>query len=328
MSQVSPDQLMPVAIKSFRNTTRDIAFDVYLRVSDDNYAHVFSRTTGLDYKRLANYIQMGVESLYILKTDEPAYKDFVSRPAFDVFKDPAVPQEKKIAALLNMTEQNMAEIFSQVEVPTETAESAQKLVRSYVDIMVERPQTLAVILRLVSHGEYLYYHSVAVSIFAMLLARASGRFDQRTVEMIGMGGFLHDIGVTHLSDDMLLSPDALTPEQWDEMHKHPGEGLKMIEGNPAIPQEVRYMVYQHHEEPCGQGYPNKLRSGKIYPPAHFIAVADAFSALISERPFRPALTVEEAIRTLTRKTGKHDAEVLKLLKAVFLPGVIAKKIAA
>src|SRR5581483_7362756 len=99
---------------------------------------------------------------------------------------------------LNMTEQNMAELFSNLIVPEETAESTQRVVKNYVDLMTKNPQTLAVILKLVSHGEYLYYHSISVAIFSMFIAKASGQFNQRMLEIVGLGGFLHDIGSTQL----------------------------------------------------------------------------------------------------------------------------------
>ena len=61
-----------VDIQSFRTATRDISFDVYLKLSDDNIAHVFSRMTGLDYKRLAQYVFKGVQDLYVRNEDLPA----------------------------------------------------------------------------------------------------------------------------------------------------------------------------------------------------------------------------------------------------------------
>ena len=74
-------QYVAVEIGSFRTATRDISFDVFLKLGDDNYAHVFSRTTGLDYKRLAQYIQKGVKQLFIKTEDVVAYKAFISRTA-------------------------------------------------------------------------------------------------------------------------------------------------------------------------------------------------------------------------------------------------------
>lgn len=309
--------LVPVEIETFRNVTRDISFDVYLKITDDNVAHVFSKTTGLDYQRLANYIHKGVKHLWVKQEDLDHYRALIARPAHAVFTDPATTPEKKIATLLNMTEQNMAELFSQLNVGEETADSSQRLIRNYVDLMTSAPNTLATILKLVSHGEYLYYHSIAVAIFSMFIAKASGQFNQRTLEIVGLGGFLHDIGATQLPKEVVCSPTELTQEQWAEMRSHPKLGLNMLQGNPKIPEEVRYIVYQHHEEPGGHGYPNELHGPVIYYPAKIVSLADAFSALISKRPFRPAYSVEEALRILQNETGKHDRDLVKIMTAVF-----------
>jgi putative nucleotidyltransferase with HDIG domain len=314
----SPHTLKEVDIQTFRTATRNIDFDVYLKLSEDNVVHVFSRTTGLDYKRLAQYIQKGVKSLFIHPDDEVAYQTFISRPAEAVFTDPNTPQEKKIATLLNMTEQNMAELFSQVSVEEETAVSSQKLIKSYVNLMTQKPETLATILKLVSHGEYLYYHSIAVAIFSMFIAKATGQFNQRSLELVGMGGFLHDIGCTQIPKEIVSSATELNEEQWKDMHAHPKLGLKMIESTPSIPDEVRYIVYQHHEEPSGRGYPNAIHGPVIYYPAKIVALADAFSSLISTRPFRKAYTVPEAIKIIQGEAGKYDKGLVQLIAAVFL----------
>jgi putative nucleotidyltransferase with HDIG domain len=313
-------QFKQVDILSFRNTTRDISFDVFLKLSEDNMAHVFSKSTGLDYKRLAQYIHKGVKELWIRSDDEAAYKAFVGRTAESIFSDPNTSQEKRIATLLNMTEQNMAEIFTQMTVNEDTATNSQRVVKNYVELMIENPKSLAIMLKLVSHGEYLYYHSIAVAIFSMFIAKASGQFNSRMLEIVGLGGFLHDIGSTHLSKDIICSSTDLTPAQWKEMKHHPKLGLQMIESTPNIPDEVRYIVYQHHEEPGGHGYPNGLHNPVIYYPAKIVALADAFSALISKRPFRPAYTVEQAIHILQSESGKHDRDLVRMLSTVFLKG--------
>ena len=79
-------------------------------------------------------------------------------------------------------------------------------------------------LKLVSHGDYLYYHSIAVAIFSMFIARASGQFNQRTLEIVGLGGFLHDIGSVQLAKEIVCSPLGLDDDQWADMKEHPKLG--------------------------------------------------------------------------------------------------------
>lgn len=325
MSDAKDKNYIAVDIRSFRNSSKDIRFDVYIKLSTDNFAHVFSKSTGLDYRRLAQYIQKGIQDLYIRFEDKPLFDEMLKNNPDHILADPSASPEAKITTLLSMTEQNIAELFTYANVNPETAEKTQQIVRRYVDMMVSDPKSLALVLKLISHGEYLYYHSVAVSIFSMFIAKASGQFNQRTLEIVGLGGFLHDIGCTHVPEDVLNYPGGLSEEQWKEIREHPKLGLKMLEGNSGIPDEVRYIVYQHHEQPDGEGYPNKLHSPVIYYPAKIVALADAFSALIAKRPWREAFTVEKAIETLLASPGKYDRKLVEFLSSNFGP---AKKKAA
>jgi HD-GYP domain-containing protein (c-di-GMP phosphodiesterase class II) len=310
-------QWLEVDIRSFRYATRDISFDVYLKLSETNYAHVFSRATGLDYRRLSNYMRKGVEKLYVRLEDEPAYATFVSRTADQVFNDPTTPTERKVAILLNMTEQAMTELFTHVQARDEQVEGARQVVSNHTALLSRDPQSLALLLKLASHGDYLYYHSIATSVFSVIIARASGVFDRQAIEWIGLGGLLHDIGCARLPKSLLSSPDALTEAEWEQMRDHPRMGLSMLEGCRSIADEVRYIVYQHHERPEGGGYPNSLQSPAIYPPAMVVALADAFGALISKRPFRQAYSPKGAIEVMRGEKGKFDPLYLDLLASVF-----------
>lgn len=312
----APEVLIPVDIHTFRHTTRDIQFDLFLKLSPTNVAHVFSRNTGLDYKRLAQYIQSGVTQLHIHPSDERAFRNFISRPAEIIFLDPSTSHEKKVATLLNMTEQNMSEIFTQLHVPEETAKNTQRIVKNYVDIMLKQPATLGMILNLVAHGDYLYYHSISVAFLSLLIGKASGQFNQSTLELIGLGGFLHDIGCTRLPKEIVCSPDELSHDQWEQMRAHPKIGLTMLEDAKNLPNEVRHIVYQHHEEPGGQGYPNRLNTRSIYYPAQIVAIADCLSALISKRPFRRAYSLPEAIGILQSSGQKHNRELVNILVSI------------
>ncbi len=310
--------LIPIDIATLRGLPRDLTFNIFLKLSDNNSPCIFSTTGGLDYKRLAHYAKKGIKQLHIRVEDLDLYRLFVSKSAQSVFKDPDSSRERQIASLINITEQNITEIFEYFDVSEETAQVTQKLIRNYVDVMIQSPSTLSLLLQLVSHGDYLYYHSIAVSIFSMFVAKGCGQFNQRTLEIVGLGGFLHDIGSIQLPKGIVCSPDALTEDQWKEMRTHPQIGLKMVENAPSIPDEVRYIIYQHHEEPSGYGYPNGIRSPVIYYPAKIVALADAFSALISKRPSRPAYSVEKAGEIIRNSQGKYDRALLKVFETVFV----------
>ena len=91
----------------------------------------------------------------------------------------------------------------------------------------------------------------------------------------------------------------------------------MLENTPGIPDEVRYIIYQHHERPDGTGYPNGLSGDAIFFPARIVSVADSFSALISNRPFRPAYSVDQALHILRSEIGDREPELVKVVSDLF-----------
>ena len=312
-----PGNFFPVDIRTFRMASKDISFDVYLKLSEDNFAHVFSKSSGVDYKRLAQYISKGVAHLYIRCEDDSLFKEYMQRSPEKIFNDPKVAGAKKVSILLNMAEQNIAELFSIIQVGEEAAATSVKIVKNFISLMSDNPKTLATLLKTASHGEYLYYHSISTAIVSMFLAKASGQANARMLEICGLGGFLHDVGLTMLPKEIVDSPTDLTPAQWREMRSHTKLGLKMLEGTPNIPDEVRYIVFQHHEEPGGSGYPSGLRGPVIFYPAKIVGLADSFCALITKRPFRDAYTVEQAIGIIQHEVGKYDRDLVKLLVSLF-----------
>lgn len=329
MSQESDkNKYIGIEINHFKSKSKDITFDVFLRLTDNNYAHVFSKNTGLDYTRLFQYIQKGVTHLYILSEDQDKCNEYMKQTSENLLNDPKVTHDKKLAHLINLTDQVCTDLFSQVEVPNEIALKTKKLVQNFVNVLNTDPKTMSILIKLASHGDYLYYHSIATSVFAMMIARAMGTLDQRMVEIVGLGGFLHDIGHTKLPKNITESQKDLSPKEWKEMRSHSKIGLTMLEKTSTLPDEVRYIVYQHHEALGGVGYPNGLRGDAIYLPARIVAVADGFSALVSKRPFRAAYSVSQAIQILENENQKYDPNIVSVLSAVITKHLPSRKKAA
>jgi HD-GYP domain-containing protein (c-di-GMP phosphodiesterase class II) len=121
---------------------------------------------------------------------------------------------------------------------------------------------------------------------------------------IQIGTPLHDIGKIGIDDSVLRKPDRLTSEEFEHMKLHTVKGAAILESinalNPMIP-----IVRNHHERWDGSGYPDGLHSDRIPQAARIVAVADAFDAMTSDRPYRRAMTVENAYAELASKSGSH-----------------------
>ncbi|HUS17178.1 MAG TPA: HD domain-containing phosphohydrolase [Chloroflexia bacterium] len=147
-------------------------------------------------------------------------------------------------------------------------------------------------------------HSRRVVHFTLALARAYGLDDREQIEVIRYGALLHDVGKIGVPDAILRKPGAFTAEEWVEMRKHPEIGHRMLKDIDFLKKALP-IVLHHHERWDGGGYPHGLAGDAIPVEARLFAVADAFDALMSARPYKPALSYAEAAGRIVADRGTH-----------------------
>jgi len=149
---------------------------------------------------------------------------------------------------------------------------------------------------------YTQGHSRAVSRLAAAIAAQAG-LSEAEIEEIRLGSIVHDIGKIHVPDHLLLKPALLTADEYEIVKSHAQWGAKIVE--PLKVAAIERIVRHHHESFDGQGYPDKLKGEQIPLGARIIAVADAYHAMVSARPFRNARSPEEALAELHRCRGSQ-----------------------
>jgi putative nucleotidyltransferase with HDIG domain len=159
-------------------------------------------------------------------------------------------------------------------------------------------------------------HSKATAEWARRLA-LSLDCEPETAEFIGLCGLLHDIGKIATPDDVLLKPSPLTASEWDVMRDHAAAGARILNQLPAL-QRCAMIVRAHHERYDGAGYPDGLAGTAIPFEARVVAVADAFHAMISDRPYRRGLPPRQALILLEEGRGSQwDPEVVDAMLGMF-----------
>lgn len=145
-------------------------------------------------------------------------------------------------------------------------------------------------------------HSTSVSRYSEALARALN-LPEPEVERIALGALLHDVGKIGIPENVLRKPTHLSDEEWEVMKQHPVIGAeKVLMPNDALRDLIPIVKY-HHEHWDGSGYPEKLKGEEIPFSARIVSIADAFHALISDRPYRKGLSVEKACEILKMGAG-------------------------
>jgi diguanylate cyclase (GGDEF)-like protein len=164
-------------------------------------------------------------------------------------------------------------------------------------------------------------HGNAVATLSEATARRLG-LDREELEIVRHAAELHDVGKVAIPDDILLKPGPLTGEEWSFIRRHPVAGERIIAAAPALG-PVAKLVRASHERWDGTGYPDRLGGDDIPLGARIIAVADAFDAMTSGRPYRAAVSQPEAIAELRACAGSQfDAIVVEAFCGALLDVVI------
>ena len=174
---------------------------------------------------------------------------------------------------------------------------------------------------------YTLGHSARVTAIAQALARRM-RCGSIEIAALALGGPLHDIGKLAVPDGVLLKPGCLDEHELAQIRQHPAAGARMLRGVRAL-EPALSCVLHHHERWDGGGYPYRLAGTAIPREARILAVADAFDAMTSTRPYRPALPVEAALAEVARCAGtQFDPEPACALVDAWSCGEIAAHAAA
>ena len=184
---------------------------------------------------------------------------------------------------------------NQASIALEHARLFEELRKNYLSSI----KALATVVEL--KDKYTRGHCEKVSRYSVLIARKLG-FSKKRQETIRYAAYLHDIGKVAVSADILRKSGPLNDREWTEMRQHPVDGSKIVKQLSFLKNIVPVILY-HHERWDGKGYPEGKDDGKIPLGARILAVADAFDAMTSNRPYRDALPKKKAIEELKDNKG-------------------------
>lgn len=157
-------------------------------------------------------------------------------------------------------------------------------------------------------------HGARVAEYAQRIAREMG-LPAPVISRVRIAARLHDLGKVWIARDILDKPGPLTDREWDEIRRHPSLAARVL--REAGLHDLAAIVAAHHERPDATGYPGAIPAEETPLEAQIVAVADVYDAMLSERPYAPARTSDEAREELQRVAATQlDANVVEALLRV------------
>lgn len=154
-----------------------------------------------------------------------------------------------------------------------------------------------------ARDSYTRGHSEAVSYIATRMAMEMG-MNQEEIELVKLGGKLHDLGKIGVVDSVLLKPGKLSDDEFAIIKRHPVIGADILRPVPSLA-PILPIVYHHHERMDGKGYPEGLKGDKIPLWARITAVGDTYHALTSDRPYRKGMEKDKALQIIEEVSGSQ-----------------------
>lgn len=243
--------------------------------------------------------KLGLPAAYIRKPDDPDRPDLVS-------------DETRMDLV-----RSLSKIDTEVRAGGDLKLGASKIpLYDLVDEIVRNQKVLLGMTDIRLHNDYTYGHSVHVAIIAVKIGLQMG-YNQLKLADLAVGALFHDIGMTKIPLAILEKTDDLTEEEMKLIQTHAEVGYNMLRQSQDISNVAAHVAYQHHERYNGSGYPRGMAGDAIHEFARIVAIADVYDSMTTEKIYRPAKPVMEAMNYIdTRKGIDFDPKIVDIFEQV------------
>ncbi|HOV42638.1 MAG TPA: HD-GYP domain-containing protein [Syntrophothermus lipocalidus] len=180
----------------------------------------------------------------------------------------------------------------------------KKMVDTILDELMSNREVLINLSDIRTYDDYTFSHSCNVCVLSLLTGITLG-YNELKLKELGIGALLHDIGKIRVSKELLNKRGELTKNEYAEIKKHAAYGFDILRTYEDIPLLSAHIAFQHHERWDGKGYPRGLNQEQIHEYARIVAVADVYDALLADRPYRSAYSINQAVAILNHMSGLY-----------------------
>lgn len=304
---------------------RNLPYDLFVNSSTlkdrERFVRIHASGNPLFLEELKGF-QEKYHQLYVLEDQ----RDLYLRSLIDLKGTPDLKKAEVIkdSAIIYLNKLFDTEKVFSTEILNDVISGCRDSVESMVDVIQDYDigEVQKLIADLSFHDFYTYDHSINVSMYCISLYKAIyPKSTKEDLVMAGLGGLLHDLGKIQIPTQILNSADGLSDDEFNTIKMHPGFGKELIESGHVQMKGISFdvikrVVYEHHENYNGTGYPNKIQGEDIHIMARICAIADFFDAITTKRSYHEALTVEDALSIMERSVGrKIDPRLFEIFKS-------------
>lgn len=283
-----------------------LEFDIYLEINNERVLFRNRKET-ITAERMTNLLRHDLKQVQVPSEQRGAYLAAMR----NIIRNDTLSRQVRGKFIKESAFNHMEDLFTKDDVK-EIVVDCKHLVKEMVNFISDDVEAAVKLMQLSNHDYYTYNHSVNVAVYTIAIAQRVFGEDKELLLTAGLGGLLHDIGKRRVGIEIINKPTKLDPDEWEEIKKHPAYGLDVIKKVDSIPEGTKNIVYQHHENMDGSGYPHGLKEEEISKVARIAAMADVFDALTTKRAYKEAVGAVEALQIMSSmQPGKFDPSLFK-----------------
>lgn len=283
-----------------------VSFDLYLKMKDRGSAEPkivrCCAAGGIFQKEWFEKLkQLRIQWVYFSSTDMDQVFEYLQRHLERLLKFGKLSQEEKANRVYDLTQVWIMRFFTAEKSRTgEQITLALSMVDDLLETVKHGSYNSLLLLELKKQNFYVYTHSVNCCLLGLAFANYL-KWKADDARNFGLGALIHDIGYARLPQELLVKKEVATENDLAKIQRHPLEGFRMLQSFAHLPWGALQMVLRHHENGDGSGYPEGLKLSAIPTWARVMRIIDAYEALTSDRPWRSAVSPNEALWTMRQQ---------------------------
>lgn len=292
--------------------------DVFIRLGENKYLCIARKGDKTQLRNISAIKTKALSSVFV-RRDE--YRRFVAQ-TLQIVEMAASHRDFKDEHRAFFLRHAITAVFTEIEsfgASSTSLLAAREVALSTITVVSSQPRLSDILKGLNSASPSVFNLSIATSIFSVLIAQKIGWTSKVNIEKLALGGLLAEVGLRELPPELINKPRSeMTYDEVQRYEEHPFRGMRLLESIEAMPADILSIVYEHHENSMGLGYPRRLRELRMNPLAKVVALATAFAEMVVPNPSNPfPKSMTDALRYIEVIMGQpFNKEAMSGLRAL------------